>query len=333
MKQLCIGTAVLVATLVAAPVLGYAQAVLVPNLDPYMDTGKIEYQSQCAICHGELGKGDGSFNVLLKKKASDLTVLSKNNGGLFPFKRMNEIISGTTDVAGHGPRNMPIWGNYYNARARSELSAGASQTEVRSFVRARILALVEYISILQASDQTGAGWVTLFDGKNLDNWNKIGDANWRLEDGVVVADKGNGFLVSKNTYTDFQLRAEFWVDADANSGIFIRCADPNKVTGSNAYEVNIWDTRPEPSYGTGAIVDLSKVDPMPKAGGKWNVYEITAKGSTLTVTLNGQKTASAQDGKFAGGRIALQHGLGVVNNGVANDKGVVKFRKVEIKPL
>ena len=185
----------------------------------------------------------------------------------------------------------------------------------------------------QASGQTGAGWVTLFDGKNLDNWNKIGDANWRLEDGVVVADKGNGFLVSKNTYTDFQIRAEFWVDSDANSGIFIRCTDPTKVTGTNAYEVNIWDTRPEPSYGTGAIVDLSKVDPMPKAGGKWNVYEITAKGLTLTVTLNGQKTASAQDGKFAGGRIALQHGLGVVTNGVVNDRGVVKFRKVEIKPL
>jgi hypothetical protein len=73
---------------------------------------------------------------------------------------------------------------------------------------------------------------------------------------------------------------------------------------------------------------------MPKAGGKWNVYEITAKGSTFTVMLNGQKTASAQDGKFASGRIALQHGLGVKDDkGVANDKGVVKFRKVEIKPL
>ena len=85
----------------------------------------------------------------------------------------------------------------------------------------------------QASGQTGAGWVTLFDGKNLDNWNQIGDANWKLEDGVVVADKGNGFLVSKNTYTDFQLRAEFWVDDDANSGIFIRCTDPNKVGRNN----------------------------------------------------------------------------------------------------
>ena len=182
----------------------------------------------------------------------------------------------------------------------------------------------------RASSQAESGWVTLFDGKNLDNWNAIGDANWRIEDGAAVADKGNGFLVSKTGYGDFQLRAEFWIESEANSGIFIRCADPDSVTGKNAYEVNIWDTRPDPSYGTGAIVDVAKVDPMPKAGGKWNVYEITAKGSTFTVVLNGQKTVDgAQDSKFTSGRIALQHGLGVDKN----DKGIVKFRKVEIKPL
>jgi hypothetical protein len=167
------------------------------------------------------------------------------------------------------------------------------------------------------------GWVTLFDGKNLDNFNQIGNANWRIEDGVVVADKGNGFLVTKNAYTDFQLRAEFWVETEANSGIFIRATDPAKVTGSNAYEVNIWDVRPDPSYGTGAIVNVAKVDPMPKAAGKWNVYEITAKGPHLTIVLNGQKTAEADDSTHVNaGPFALQYG-----------SGVVKFRKVQIKPL
>ena len=187
----------------------------------------------------------------------------------------------------------------------------------------------------QAGAQSGAGWIVLFDGKSLDNWNQIGDANWRIEDGAAVADKGNGFLVSKNAYSDFQLRAEFWVDDAANSGIFIRCTDPAKVGGATAYEVNIWDQRPDPTYGTGAIVNVAKVSPMPKAAGKWNVYEITAKGSTFTVTLNGQKSVDgAQDSKFANGRIALQHGLGLKDDkGVANDRGVVKFRKVEIKPL
>src|SRR4051812_22555570 len=75
-----------------------------------------------------------------------------------------------------------------------------------------------------------AAWTVLFDGKSLDNFETIGDANWRLEDGAAVADKGNGFLVSKATYGDYELRAEFWVGPDANSGIFIRCTDPKEIT-------------------------------------------------------------------------------------------------------
>jgi hypothetical protein len=186
-----------------------------------------------------------------------------------------------------------------------------------------------------ATARSGAGWVTLFDGKNLDSFDKVGDANWRIEYGSAVAEKGNGFLVSKASYGNFRLRAEFWVDEVANSGIFIRCTDAATIGTKTAYEVNIWDQRPVQEYGTGAIVDVGKVNPMPKAGGKWNVYEITAKGSTFTVTLNGQKTVDgATNAQFANGRIALQKGLGLKDDkGVASDKGVVKFRKVEIKAL
>jgi hypothetical protein len=175
----------------------------------------------------------------------------------------------------------------------------------------------------QASGQADAGWVTLFDGKSLDNWTQIGDANWKLEDGMVVADKGNGFLVSKTSYADFEIKAEFWVDADANSGVFIRCTDPAKVTSKNAYEVNIFDKRPDPSYGTGAIVDVAKPSTILKAGGQWNTYEILAKGPKFTVTLNGTRTVDGvEDGKHPSGRIALQYGA-----------GVVKFRKVQVKSL
>jgi len=176
-----------------------------------------------------------------------------------------------------------------------------------------------------SSMSSGSGWTVLFDGSNLDNWNAIGNANWRIAEGAVQADSGDkrqGFLVSKNSYTDFQVRAEFWVDDDANSGVFIRCGNGKEVTAKNAYEVNIFDKRPDPTYGTGAIVYHAKVVPMPKAGGKWNTYEITAKGSQLTVVLNGQKTVDIQDSSHASGPIALQYGA-----------GVVKFRKVEIRSL
>ena len=194
--------------------------------------------------------------------------------------------------------------------------------------------LVAAAALIYAPAALTQGGTVVFDGKNLDNFNKVGDANWRIEDGAVVADRGNGFLVTKASYGDFQLTAEFWAGPDANSGIFIRCTDPEKITATNAYEVNIWDDRPEKDYATGAIVGVAKVDPMPKSVGQWNTYEITAKGDTFTVVLNGKKTVEAKDGKHAKGVIALQHGLGNKDAaGVANDKGVIKFRKVEIKPL
>jgi hypothetical protein len=71
----------------------------------------------------------------------------------------------------------------------------------------------------QAVGQTGPGWVTLTDGKTMGDWNSTGEANWRIEDGALVADKGKGgHLVTKNSYKNFQINAEFWADEEANSG-------------------------------------------------------------------------------------------------------------------
>ncbi len=178
----------------------------------------------------------------------------------------------------------------------------------------------------QASGQSEGGWVTLLDSGKMGDWDEVGKANWAMRDGALVADKLDGkdrsFLVTRNSYKDFQIRAEFWTDEEANSGIFIRCDQSQKINSKICYEVNIFDKRPDPSYGTGAIVGVAKVDPMPKAAGKWNTYEITAQGPHLVVVLNGQKTADAQDSTHASGPFALQYG-----------SGVVKFRKVQIKPL
>ena len=182
----------------------------------------------------------------------------------------------------------------------------------------------------QMSDQD-ARWITLVDGTaGLDNWNRVGDANWRAEDGAIVADKGKGgYLVSKNSYKNFQIRAEFWADHTTNSGIFIRLSDPAKITSKNSYEVNIYDQRPEPAYGTGAIVDFAAVSPMPKAGGKWNTFEITAKGSQLIVVLNGIQTVNFQNSQFAQGPFALQYGSGPKEA----LGGPIKWRKVQIREL
>jgi hypothetical protein len=173
----------------------------------------------------------------------------------------------------------------------------------------------------------------LIDGaKGLDNWARVGEANWRAEDGAIVADKGKGgFLVTKRSYKDFQIIAEFWADHTTNSGIFMRITDPDptKINAKNSYEVNIYDQRPEPKYGTGGIVDFAEVSPMPKAGGKWNTFEITAKGSQLTVKLNGVQTVNLQNTAFAQGPFALQFGNGPKDA----PGGVIKWRKVQVKEL
>jgi hypothetical protein len=199
---------------------------------------------------------------------------------------------------------------------------------------AKVLAIAAVVAIVgavqfsrDAAGQSGEGWTVLFDGKSLDGWNKVGgETNWRLEDGAVVADKIAGkdaaFLVSKNAYKDFMLHIEFWASDDSNSGIYMRCQDPNKLTDRSCYEANIFDQRKDPTYGTGGIVHFVEVNPMPKAGGKWSTYEITAKGRNLTVVLNGQKTAVLNNGLFAEGPIGLQLGA-----------GTVMFRTVAVKPL
>ena len=178
-----------------------------------------------------------------------------------------------------------------------------------------------------ASGQAGGGWTTLFDGKNLDQWDSDGSATFKIEDGAVIAtDKKDpkavaAYLISKQPYKNFQLRAEFWVSDDANSGIFVRC-NPKAIGAKTCYECNIFDTRPDPTYGTGAIVYHAEVNPMPKAGGKWSTMEITADKRHLVLVFDGKKTVDVRNGLFDEGHIALQFGV-----------GTVKFRKVEIKTL
>jgi hypothetical protein len=177
-----------------------------------------------------------------------------------------------------------------------------------------------------AASQSEGAWVTLLDNTKMGDWDRVGEANWEYKDGVLTADKlaskDPAYLVSKDSYKDFQIKAEFWTDEEANSGVFIRCETSKVIDSKVCYEVNIYDKRPDPSYGTGAIVGVAKVSPMPKAAGKWNTYEITAQGPHMVIVLNGEKTADVQDSTHAAGPIALQYG-----------SGVVKFRKVQIKPL
>jgi hypothetical protein len=177
----------------------------------------------------------------------------------------------------------------------------------------------------------GSGWTTLIDGeKGMENFNRTGDGNWRAEGGAIVADKasGNSYLVTKKSYKDFQILAEFWTEKNTNSGVWIRLSDPKNITTKNSYEVNIYDDRPDPKYATGAIVDVAPISSVPRTAGKWNTFEITAKGDQLTVVLNGQKTVEVRNSISAQGPFGLQFG----NHGKLPG-GPIKFRKVQVREL
>lgn len=168
---------------------------------------------------------------------------------------------------------------------------------------------------------TPGEWQTLFDGSSLDRFDAVGDANWAIVDDYVRADSGNGFLVTDREYDDFDLALEFWVDVPANSGVFVRCQDEDEIGADNCYEVNIYDTRPDPTYRSGSIVDYAPPSAEVNTGGRWNAYEITADGPRLQVTLNGVQTVDIENGNYASGPVALQYGA-----------GTVLFRNVRIRP-
>lgn len=170
--------------------------------------------------------------------------------------------------------------------------------------------------------QGASGWVTLFNGKNLEGWTPVGKADWKVVNGEIWSTNGAGFLLSKQPYTNFEIRADFWVTPDANSGIFIRCQDPAKVGAATCYEVNIFDTRPDQTYRTGGIVDVAKPVSMINTGNQWNSLEIVAKGPRLIVRMNKMPMVDVEDKKFARGPFALQAGV-----------GVVRFKNVQIREL
>src|SRR5262245_8741279 len=165
-----------------------------------------------------------------------------------------------------------------------------------------------------------APWTILLDGTSLAAWATTGDANWQLSDEAVTADTGLGFLVTRQSYGDFELEVEFFVSPDANSGVFLRCANPAKLGAMTCYEVNIFDQRKDATYRTGAIVGVAKPNVQMDAGNRWNTYHIEAHGRHLVVKLNGQTTVDIEDDKLGSGPIGLQYAA-----------GQVKFRSVRIR--
>src|SRR4029453_4789703 len=127
-----------------------------------------------------------------------------------------------------------------------------------------IIVVAAIYTVPWPTGQTAPGCAPLFDGQTTDRGGgRVGGGNWRVEDGAIVADKRTSeaaaHLVTKTKYKDFQVYVEFWASDDANSGIFLRCQDPTTITERSCYEMNIFDQRTDPTYGTGGIVHFAEV--------------------------------------------------------------------------
>jgi hypothetical protein len=160
--------------------------------------------------------------------------------------------------------------------------------------------------------------------KDADNWFEEGDATWSFDNNELIgnSDAGDGFVMTKDTYKNFELEMEFHPDDTINSGVFIRCGE-HLISDKNCYEINIWDKRPEQNYRTGAIVTKSEPLAHIETMGKWNTYRIKCEDDHLQVWLNDTLTADYRDTSFIEGHIGLQ----------AHGTGEIKFRNLKMTSL
>jgi HEAT repeat protein len=196
------------------------------------------------------------------------------------------------------------------------------------------------------SEEKSEGFVSLYNGRNLDNW--IGDKlAYVAEDGMIVVkpENGNaGNLYTVNEYSDFSFRFEFQLTPAANNGIGIRAP----LTGDAAYvgmEIQVLDNT-APVYATlhpyqyhGSVYGVipAKRDYL-KPVGDWNSEEITAQGTHIKVVLNGTIIV---DGDIAGPRDngtmdhndhpGLKNASGHI--GFLGHGSIVKFRNIRVKDI
>jgi mono/diheme cytochrome c family protein len=105
--------------------------------------GEIDYQNYCAVCHGIDAKGQGIMSKFLTVRPADLTQLTKQNGGVFPFWQTYRVIEGREQVRGHGSREMPVWGDRFRSQA------GGGDTGSRAQAAGRLIGLVFYLQHIQ----------------------------------------------------------------------------------------------------------------------------------------------------------------------------------------
>lgn len=181
-----------------------------------------------------------------------------------------------------------------------------------------------------------AGWSTtppgksLFNGKDLSGWNIHGTEKWYVENGELVCesgpDKQYGYLSTDQSYKNFILTLQFKLEANGNSGVFIRSGiDGTKISG--------WQVEVAPpehhtggiyeSYGRGWLIQPTGEKEKALKATDWNQMRIHVKNDEVTTWLNGEQMVYLKDEKIGEGNgfIALQ----------IHDGGGIKVRWKDIR--
>lgn len=194
--------------------------------------------------------------------------------------------------------------------------------------------MIAAVSLVIFTSFSVSGFKKLFNGKDLSGWKIHGTEKWYVENGELVCesgpDKQYGYLSTEKNYYNFILDLDFKLEANGNSGVFIRSdIDGTKISG--------WQVEVAPpmhstggiyeSYGRGWLVKPSPEDEKVLKATEWNHMRIKADGSTVTSWLNGKQMVQLKDEKIGEGKgfIALQ----------IHDGGGIKVRwkNIRIKEL
>ena len=216
-------------------------------------------------------------------------------------------------------------------------------------IRHLILTLVAMLtSSLAAADSDG--FVSIFNGKDFTGWDGPLE-NYEIKDGAIVCKPGKGGTIfTKEEYADFIVRLEFKVPPGGNNGLAIRYPGKGNPAYDAVCEVQILDDNYEKVKG--------KIDPRQAHGsaygmvaarrgfqkpvGEWNSQEVTVKGSTIKVVLNGTVILDTDLSKVdlttvMGGKNGptLHPGIARTSGhlGFAGHNDPVEFRNVSIKKL
>ena len=184
----------------------------------------------------------------------------------------------------------------------------------------------------------------LFNGVDMNGWRHVGKGGFSVEDSALKTSGGMGLLVyDGKKIGDSVLRVVYKPDSpESNAGVFIRVPEPPHdpwFAVHKGYEVQIQDTGDE-FHRTGSIYSLAPSSEFPASDDGWNTMEISLKGQTTTIKVNGQTVNEFQGAQEVPERkkwFEPQRGprpdagyIGLQNH---DERSIVYFKEVSVRPL